>query len=108
MTRYLIGTVLLVLVIYGSIEAWPLITGPRLSVTSPAQNESFPSGIVTVKGSATRTAILTLNNVPLLRDQSGDFSSTLTFPRGGSILTFVATDRFGRNVTLIRTVFVPF
>ncbi|KKU80823.1 MAG: hypothetical protein UY07_C0032G0007, partial [Parcubacteria group bacterium GW2011_GWA1_47_8] len=35
MTRYLIALVLCVLVGYGLVEAWPLLAGPSLSVTSP-------------------------------------------------------------------------
>jgi len=107
MTRYLIGTVLLIFIGYGLIEAWPLIAGPSLSITSPIDNVSFPSGIVTVSGNAARTSLLSLNGAPILNDQMGDFSSTLTFPRGRSILTFVAADRFGRTVTATRSIFVP-
>ena len=107
MTRYLIGAVLFVLIGYGCIEAWPLLAGPALSVTSPTENAPYPGGIVSVRGRVERAASLTLNGAPLFHDQNGDFSSTLTFPRGGSILTFTATDRFGRTVTATRNIFVP-
>ncbi len=107
MIKYLIFVALLVLIGYGSIEAWPLVAGPSLSITSPADNDSFPTGITAIEGKAGRAAALTLNGAPVLHAQSGRFSSTLTFPRGGSILTFVATDRFGRTVTATRSIFVP-
>lgn len=107
MTRYLIGAVLFVLAGYGLIKAWPLLAGPTLSIISPTNNAPFPSGIVSVRGRAGRAATVVLNGAPLLHDQSGDFSSTLTFPRGGSILTFTAADRFGRTVTETRSIFVP-
>ncbi len=108
MTRYLIGAALFVLIGYGLIEAWPLIKGPSLSITSPADNGSFPDGTVRIEGRVKRAATITLNGVPLLHDQNGNFSSTLTFPRGGSILTLTVTDRFGRTVTETRSIFVPF
>lgn len=108
MTKYLLSAVLLVIAVYGSIEAWPLIMGPSLSIDSPADNASYPDGIVSIRGEAARAAALSLNGAPLLHDQDGGFSSILTFPRGGSILTFVATDRFGRTVTATRSIFVPF
>lgn len=107
MTRYLIALVLVVLFGYGFIEAWPLLAGPSLSIVSPEQNALYSDGIVSIQGNAARAAQLTLNGAPVLRDQNGSFSSTLTFPRGGSILTFVATDRFGRTVTATRSIFVP-
>jgi hypothetical protein len=107
MTKYLIGAVLLVLIAYGSVEAWPLISGPTLSIDSPKDNQAFPGGTVPIQGVSLHAATLTLDNAPLLHDQNGNFSSTLTFPRGGSILTFTATDRFGRTVTATRSIFVP-
>jgi hypothetical protein len=107
MTRYLLSAVLTILIGYGLIEAWPLLAGPALSIVSPTDNAPFPSGIVSIRGSAPRAAQLSLNGAPVLHDQGGGFSSTLTFPRGGSILTFVATDRFGRTVTATRSIFVP-
>lgn len=107
MVRSLIALVLLVLVGYGIIEAWPLIQGPALSIDSPVDHASFPEGIVTVTGKASRISMLTLNGASLPHDIDGSFSSTLTFPRGASILTFVATDRFGRKMTATRSIFVP-
>ncbi|NNM83855.1 hypothetical protein HKL94_01380 [Candidatus Parcubacteria bacterium] len=107
MTRYLIGTVLLILLGYGYMEALPLLTGPTLAIASPANNASFPGGIVDIQGVAGRAALLTLDGMPLLHDQNGEFSSTLTFPSGGSILTFTVTDRFGRTVRVTRSIFVP-
>jgi len=107
MTRYLIALVLLALVSYGLIEAWPLILGPALSVESPRDNASFPDGIVPITGTALRIAQLTVDGASLLHDKDGSFSTTLTFPRGASILTFVATDRFGRQVKVTRSIFVP-
>lgn len=107
MIKYLIGTVLFIGAVYGCVEAWPLVIGPKLVIETPADNTTFPGGIVSIHGRALHTAQLTLNNVLVLRDQEGNFSSTLPFPRGGSILTFVATDRFGKTVTATRSIFVP-
>ena len=107
MLKYLIGAVLLIGAGYGGVKAWPLVAGPELSIDSPAPNATFPNGIVSIEGRAVRAATLTLDNAALLRDQDGSFLSTRTFPRGGSILTFVATDRFGRTVTATRSILVP-
>ena len=107
MTKYLIGAILFVLIVYGLVEAWPLLAGPTLSITSPTDGAPFPGGIVSKIGRAERASAITLNGATMLHDQNGDFSSTLTFPRGGSILTFTVTDRFGRTVTEARSIFVP-
>ncbi|MBU6214844.1 hypothetical protein KGM48_03340 [Patescibacteria group bacterium] len=105
--KQLIGLVLLIGAVYGAIEAWPLIAGPALAVASPLNNALAPGGIVDIRGTIRRAAELTLNGTPLLHDQNGAFLSTLTFPKGGSILTLRAIDRFGRTITTTRTIFVP-
>jgi hypothetical protein len=107
MVRALTGFVLLMIVGYGVSKAWSLLEGPSLTIVSPLDHESFPSGVVTVTGKASRIAALSLDGASLLHDIDGNFSSTLTFPKGGSILTFVATDRFGRRITTSRSLFVP-
>ncbi|PIR83085.1 hypothetical protein COU19_02215 [Candidatus Kaiserbacteria bacterium CG10_big_fil_rev_8_21_14_0_10_56_12] len=107
MTRYLTALILGALILYGLVEAWPLLRGPALTIDSPADNATIDGGILTVSGTVARAAIFTINGSPVLYDQNGHFSSTLTFPRGGSILTFVESDRFGRTVTATRSIFVP-
>lgn len=107
MVRSLIALVLFFLAGYGLIEAWPLIEGPAIAIESPLDHESFPDGIVTISGKAPRISLLTLDGMTMLHDLDGSFSSTLTFPRGASILTFIATDRFGRRISTTRSIFVP-
>lgn len=107
MIKYFTLAVLIILTGYGLREAWPLMNGPTLSIESPTHNESSEIGIVSIEGRATRAAALTLNGAPVLRKEDGSFSTILTFPRGGSILTFRATDRFGKTVASTRTIFVP-
>lgn len=107
MTKHLLWAALLALAGYGFMKAWPLMAGPSLFIVSPENNATFPDGIVTISGAASRTAELTLNGGPLLHEEGGAFSTVLTFPPGGSILTFRAADRFGRTITATRTVFVP-
>jgi hypothetical protein len=106
MTNSLFALILILFIGYGLVEAWPLIAGPALSVDLPPDHGVSHDGIVTVMGSSARIATLTLDGATLLRDEAGGFSSVLTFPPGGSILTFVATDRFGRSVTETRSLFV--
>lgn len=107
MTRFFLIAVLSLLLGYGLIEAWPLIAGPTLVIETPTDGMPFPNGVVTISGVAARASDLEVNGAPVLHEENGRFVSTLTFPRGGSILTFKATDRFGRRVTTTRSIFVP-
>lgn len=107
MINQLIGALLLIGATYGVVEAWPLIAGPSITLTYPTDASVAPEGIINVTGKTERVATLALDGSPLVYDQTGAFSSTLTFPHGGSILTLEATDRFGRKVSITRTIFVP-
>jgi len=105
--KYLTVVILCAVVLYGLVEAWPLLRGPDLSIVFPVNNAVVPDGIVTVSGNAARAVTLLLDGAPILHEGNGDFVSTLTLPRGSSILTLIATDRFGRRASETRTVFVP-
>lgn len=107
MYRFLAIGSLLILVLYGGFKAVPILSGPSIALTSPANNEAFDSGIVTVKGVATHTENLYLNGAILPIDAEGRFSTSLTLPHGGAILSLTATDRFGKAQSLRRSVFVP-
>jgi|CXWL01.1.fsa_nt_gi hypothetical protein len=99
--------VLLVLVGYGAVKAWPLLSGPELKVTSPAAYTSLPDGYLTISGVAKHTESLIVNDGQVYIDQEGRFSKTLLLSAGGAIITLTATDRFGRKVTERRSVFIP-
>lgn len=105
MTRTLTLVILILVLGYGSLKAWPLLRGPLLELDSPLEGASAQA--MTVAGTALHTRTLFLDGSPLLIDESGRFSQTLTLPPGGAILSLTATDRFGRSETLTRTVFVP-
>jgi hypothetical protein len=107
MTKYLIGLLLLLIAGYGLIEAWPLISGPSMVIDSPQNGETVTGGTLTISGTVKHTTSLMLDGFPLIPTENGAFAATLTFPAGGSILTFVATDRFGHTVTRTREIYVP-
>lgn len=107
MLRIAAGIVLFLLVIYGSVKAWPLLQGPDTQWVTPSNYTSSPDGFITVSGVARNTEALYLNNGLLPIDTEGRFSKDLTLPSGGAILTLTARDRFGRTTTEVRTVYSP-
>jgi uncharacterized protein YfaP (DUF2135 family) len=107
MTKFVLGTLLLVVLVYGFIEARPLIQGPRITLASPSEGAVIEGGVLTITGTTTRAQSLTLNGGALLIDQKGVFGKTFALPQGSAILVLIATDRFGRTTSVRRTVFVP-
>lgn len=103
--RYTAGILLILVVGYGLVKAWPLLRGPEIQLNPEVMGTS--SGTVTLSGRALHTETLLLNGGILLIDGDGNFSKTLTLPPGGAILSLTATDRFGRSVYERREVFVP-
>lgn len=104
--RSAIALVLLILIGYGVVEALPLVEGPSLSITVIRDASSTP-GVVTLSGSAKRVTELALDGAPILTDENGGFSRLIVLPRGASIMSLTATDRFGRSITKQQTVYVP-
>ena len=107
MYRLLAIGVLALLVVYGAFKALPLVSGPSITLTSPSENQTFNTGIVTISGQAGHTENLYLNGTLLPIDARGRFSTSLTLPHGGAILSLTAADRFGKQVSVRRSVFVP-
>jgi len=105
-TKTIAAVFLIVLLGYGAVAAHPLLAGPTLSIVSPNSQAPLSEGYTVIEGTAAYTKTLWLNGAPLLMDESGNFRTTLTLPSGGAILSLTATDRFGREVTERRSVFV--
>ena len=99
-----IGIVLALVAVYGLIKAIPLISGPRVAISTLSTDAN---GLTKLSGTASHTETLALDGGTLLIDGTGAFSKTLTLPRGSVILTLTATDRFGRSRTSQRTVVTP-
>ncbi len=104
--RIAIAAVLVVLLSYGLLKAWPLLSGPTIMLSTPTDSQTISGGIVEVTGVAKRTESLVLNGAPLLIDEAGNFSTTLVLPPGSAILRLTASDRFGRKTSVERPVFV--
>ena len=83
-----------------------LVSGPELAIASPVPYATAEGGSVVLEGRAKHAETLWLDGAPLLMDESGNFSASLTLPSGGAILSLTATDRFGREITERRSVFV--
>jgi hypothetical protein len=107
MLRTLVVIVLLLVLLYGGYRAIPLLSGPDIELMSPTEGQSFPDGFTAIEGIASHSESLSLNGAPLLIDEAGHFKTSLVLPPGGAILSLTATDRFGKSITVRRSVFVP-
>lgn len=97
MRRVLIVLVVLVILSYGLFEARRLIAGPSITITSPQDGSATSSALVTVVGEAQNISFLTINDSPSYTDEQGQFVYRFAPPKGYTVVTVAATDRFGRR-----------
>jgi len=108
-TRLLWGFSLLALIIFGGyslFEARKLIEGPRVVIEEPKDGATLYDPLVRIAGTAQNAAFLSINDAVVLADAGGHFEAMLTPPAGYEIIKVSATDRFGRNQTLLLHVIV--
>ncbi|MBI4086838.1 hypothetical protein HY416_02545 [Candidatus Kaiserbacteria bacterium] len=79
-------------------QAWPLITGPALTLDPMPVAQS--GRVTTVSGTARNVTTITLNDRPIFTDDEGHFQEALVLENGYTILTLRAKDRYGRKKTL--------
>jgi hypothetical protein len=89
----------LLLIAYGAYEAYDLIAGPSLTITSPKNGALITESLITVVGETRNVAWISLLGRPITINEHGMFAEKLLLPPGYSILTLEAKDRLGRRVT---------
>jgi len=82
---------------YGLFEAQRLIAGPSITIFSPQSGTAVASPLVKIEGVARNISFLTINDRPVLTDESGHFTRKLSPPPGMTSVTVQGTDRFGRR-----------
>lgn len=95
------------LVLYIIFQARFLIAGPEVTLVNEAESvQNQPT--VTLAGTARNIAKITLNGRQIFTDQTGHFSETLVLENGYTIATIKATDRYGRDTSVVRSfVYTP-
>lgn len=91
------GILALFIVGYFFYQAKGFIFGPRLSVSTPKDGETFASGVVRIAGNATPDAAVSVNGARVDSDGKGEFSEELILAPGVHELHIMAADRFGKN-----------
>jgi hypothetical protein len=95
------------LVLYIVFQARFLIAGPEITlINEPVSIQNSPT--VTLSGTARNIAKITLNGRQIFTDQTGYFNETLVLENGYTIATIKATDRYGRDTSVVRSfVYTP-
>lgn len=79
---------------------------PSLSVSSPKENQTVTSQEVVVKGDTDQTASVMVNDIPVIVDQDGSFTKTISVLSGATTIDIKAQNRFGKTTEIIRHITV--
>lgn len=95
------------LLAYIAFQARFMIVGPQITLdTEPAAVQNSPT--VTLSGTARNIAKISLNGRAIFTNQAGYFNEALVLENGYTVATMKATDRYGRETSVVRSfVYTP-
>lgn len=102
--RLAFAALILLLLGFGLFEARRYLTGPVLVIDRPLPGSVIEGPAVRVSGHAANLSYLHINGAQAFVDENGTLSWVYTPPKGYTVLTAKASDRFGRE----RVVSIPF
>lgn len=75
------------------------IAGPKISVSSPENGSSTDKNVVEIVGNTENTSAISINDRPILIDESGNFKESLLLVPGYNIIMIEAQDKFDRHIS---------
>lgn len=90
--------------IYLGLQYGQLQNPPRLSVEEPKEKALITAKKVEVLGATDPDATVTVNGISVLVRGDGKFFDQVTLEPGTNTITIIATSRYGKAATVIRTV----
>lgn len=92
----------LFLVGYGLFNSRFLIKGPEITISGLEESDTnilhAETKDFSLQGTATHSSFISVNNRPILVDESGNFNEKLLLSNGVSIIDIYAKDKFGKEV----------
>jgi len=100
--RIFLSLIVLFLVGYGLFNSRFLIKGPQLAIAGLEDSEQnilhAQTRDFSLQGTVLHSSFITVNNRPILVDESGNFNEKLLLSSGVSIIDIYARDKFGKEV----------
>jgi hypothetical protein len=101
----LLIVVILTAIIYGAWKAYPLISGPSITVLSPLPNEEVATTTFLISGKVARVKEITLQGRIIPIDTEGHFNELLVVQAPYTTIILTATDFYGKTITKTMQVF---
>lgn len=95
----IISLAVIVVVGYALFQARNLITGPTITLISPAPGSNVANPLVSIEGITKNISFITLNDRQIYVNKNGAFKEELLLSPGYNVWKLEAKDKFGRNVS---------
>ncbi len=104
----ILSILLLALVLAGYIfyQSRNVLEGPEIMLSSPENGAVIADPYIAIAGVAQNISFISLNDLPISIDERGNFSEMILLAPGYNIITLYARDRFKKETTVTREVFV--
>jgi cytoskeletal protein RodZ len=102
-----VGIILVIIVAvlgYLLIQFSALAAPPNVTITTPDDNQTIIGGVTTVTGHVTPGSDVTIDDVPVISDGDGNFSSQVSLQNGLNTIHVTAKSKLGKINTVGRTV----
>lgn len=102
-----LGAAILVgLLLYIFIQYRQAFFSPSLSIDAPQEHAVISTQTITIIGNTEDNASVTINNIPVFVDQSGNFKKEIAVFSGTSTIIIKSTNSFGKTTTIERHITV--
>jgi hypothetical protein len=98
MSKWLILIFIAVFAVYGFVRAESFLLGPKISIDSPENGQTFTAPDVEIIGHASNISLLYLNGRQIFTDKNGNFKEILLLAKGYNIIELKAKDKFNREI----------
>jgi len=99
-----VSVLCLAIATYIAIQIQSIITPPEITVFEPNDGIAVAEARVAVSGQIDKRTEVWVNDIKVLPDQSGNFSTLVDLERGLNVITIEGAKRYSKRATLYRTV----
>jgi cytoskeletal protein RodZ len=103
-TVAIIAAIVLSVLTYLLVQLSALAAPPNVTITSPEDNQTVIGSVTTVSGHVTPGSDVTIDDVAVISDGDGNFSSPVTLQNGLNTIHVTAKSKLGKTSTAGRTV----
>lgn len=93
------GVVLVFIFSYAGYKLYPLISGPKIEISTPIKGDIVDGNIIKIKGRVLRAKEIKIFDREINVDPSGYFEESIVKQDTFTNIAITASDKYGRTVT---------